>query len=490
MFAVINLGLKSIRLCLFDAECHLLYKKSHPLNTIIFGEGVEQDGEEWWSYTRQLFAKAAEVGHKLESIEAVTVSASASCLVCVDQKGRPLRPIIMVSDRRYYETEGASDEPVMIQRIRWLKKMEAETFEKSSGFLAPNDYLIKRLCGRAVTDPLNAEKSGYETARGDYAVEEGAIRSRLPEVAQVGEVVGTLLPGVAVELGLKAGTEVQLSTYDAIVSIVGSGVSELGELCDVSGTVTSIRMVSERDCSHPKGAVVSQPMSLFDRYYIGGSNNLGGGLIEWLKTTFYPASPHVYDMIQADAQSVSAKDSHMLFLPYLLGERAPIWNPHARGVFFGIERMHSRKHFARATIEAAAFAGRSLIEAITEAHGNPPSKIRLSGGLSRLEICNRIKADVYGMPIEIVSEFESTALGAHLLAFHRRLGIDLRSSEALKRTVKVRDIVLPDEDATATYQESYTMFKDIYAALEPLFLKHKERTIASIKSEEGYLENL
>jgi len=490
MFAVINLGLKSIRLCLFDGASHLLFKKSYPLNTVIFGEGVEQDGEEWWNCVKQLFDDAAEVGHKLEEIGGVTVSASASCLVCVDSKGIPLRPIIMVSDRRHCAAEADSGEPVMIQRIHWLRESEPDAFEKAARFLAPNDYLIHRLSGRPVTDPLNAEKSGYDIPRREYLIEDDTIRSRLPEVGDIGEVVGTLLPEVASELGLPKSVEVRLSTYDAIVSVVGSGVSQPGELCDVSGTVTSVRMVAAQDCPHPEGAIVSQSMSLLGHYYVGGSNNMGGGLIEWLKGTFYPPSPHVYDMIQADAQSVSAKDSRIVFLPYLLGERAPLWNPHARGVFFGVERMHSRKHFARATLEAAAFSGRSLIDAITEAHGKPPSKIRLSGGLSRLEICNRIKADVYGMPVEIVSEFESTALGAYLLAFHQALEIDLRSPQALGKFVKVRDIVLPDEEAMAVYEESYTMFREIYAALKPLFERHKARTILSLKSEDGYLENL
>jgi xylulokinase len=295
---------------------------------------------------------------------------------------------------------------------------------------------------------------------------------------------------VAAELHLRPDTEVALSSYDAIVSVVGSGVGEEGTLCDVSGTVTSVRMQCRDARTHPTGAIACQGMPSLGCHYLGGSNNLGGGLIEWLKTTFYPASPHVYDMIQTDAQGVTAQDSRIVFLPYLMGERAPIWNPDARGVFFGVERMHSRKHFARATLEAAAFAGRTLIEAVGEAYGRPPAKVRLSGGLSRLEICSRIKADVYGLPLEIVSEFESTVLGAHLLAFHRRLGLTPGSRGWLDATVKVRDIVIPDDEAKATYDESFLMFKEIYAALQPVFLRHSHRTAKTMKSEDGYLENL
>lgn len=485
MFAVINLGLKSIRLCLFDPSGRIRYKKGIPLNTVIFGPGVEQDGEEWWSLTRELFHDAHELGHDLGAIEGITVSASASCLVCVDAAGNPLRPIIMVSDRRH--DDGSGSGPIMLQRIEWLRRSEPDVFARTAYFLSPNDYLIHRLSGVAVTDGLNAEKSGY--SGGAYAAAED-VTPRLPQVAGVGDAVGTMLGAVATELRVNPRAEIFVSSYDAIVSVVGSGVEEEGDVCDVSGTVTSMRMFSKKQGTHPSEAVTCQAMPLLDGYFIGGSNNLGGGLIEWLKTTFYEPSPHVYDVINAEAQSVSFADGEMVLLPYLMGERAPIWDSDCRGVFFGIERTHGRKHFARATIEAAAFVGRSLIEAIQQVHGAPPRRVRLSGGLSRLDICSRIKADVYGMPVEIVAEFESTALGAFLLAFHKKLGLRPGNSGWAKASVKVRDIVLPDEDAAGLYAQRFELFQEIYEALKPVFRKHRQQRFAPVKSEDGFLENL
>ncbi len=490
MFAVINLGMKSIRLCLLDHRHRITFKRAYPLNSVIFGDGVEQDGNEWWHLTQMLFRDAEASGCELDAIEALTVSASASCLACVDVDGLPLRPIIMVSDRRHHECNGTENEPIMLQRIRWIQRHEPEVFVATHRFLAPNDYIIHRLTGIASTDTLNAEKLGYDVRHGDYEVSEEAIRSRLPKVQSMGEVVGTISASAAFDLRLKPSVEVVLSSYDAIVSVLGSGVSDEGVLCDVSGTVTSIRLQTATSAPHIQGAVVSQAMPELGCHYVGGSNNLGGGLIEWLKSTFYQRSPHVYDMMQSDAQSVSARDSRIIFLPYLLGERAPIWNPDARGVFFGVERMHSRKHFVRATLEAAAYSGRTLIDAVSEAYGKRPTKIRLSGGLSRMEICNRIKADIYGMPLEIVSEFESTVLGAYLMAFHQRLGLDPRKPGWLNSVVKVRDIVFPDDDAAEIYRDGYKMFLELYQALQPVFKKHRKRISMPMKSEDGYLENL
>jgi xylulokinase len=490
MFAVINLGMKSIRLCLLDAHGGIQYKKGFSLTSVIFGDRVEQDGQEWWNLIETLFREAEMMGHSLSNIEAVTVSASSSCLVSVHSNGKPLRPIIMVNDHRHHEDEINSPTPVMLQRIHWIKQHEPEIFNATAYFLAPNDYIIYRLCGLAVTDTLNAEKSGYDLTTQRYLTKDENVLAKLPAVREVSEVVGHLRAEVASRLHLRPTVQVVLSSYDAIVSVIGSGVTEEGVLCDVSGTITSIRLQTREPKRHPAGAIISQPIPLLGCHYLGGSNNLGGGLIEWLKTTFYPSSSHVYDMIQADAQAVTPRDSRIILLPYLMGERAPIWNPDARGVFFGIERIHSRKHFARATLEASAFSGRTLIDAIIESYGKPPVKMRLSGGLSRLDICNRIKADIYGIPLEIVSEFESTVMGAYLLAFHRQLGLKPGSPGWLKNIVKVRDIVLPDEEASEIYREAFSTFKEIYQALQPVFLKNRRRISTPMKSEDGYLENL
>lgn len=489
MFAVLNLGLKSIRLCLLDDRAHLRFKKAYPLHSVIFGEAVEQSGDEWWRLTTQLFADARTAGHDLRAVEALTVSASSSCLACVDQAGRLLRPIIMVNDRRHHQTESTGG-PVLLQRLAWLARHEPATYAETARFLSPNDYLIYVMTGRAVTDPLNAEKFGYDAAQASYVGAADDLRARLPEVLPVAESVGNLRPEIASLLGLPRTTGVFLSSYDAIVSVVGSGALEPGDLCDVSGTVTSIRLVTTKREVHPTAAVVSQQMPLLGQTYLGGSTNLGGGLIEWLKTTFYTPAGAIYETMEAEAESVKASESSLIFLPYLLGERSPLWNPDARGVFFGLERTHGRRHFARATLESTAFIGLNVINEIVKVHGERPRRIRVSGGLSRLAAVNRIKADVYGLPLEVMAEFESTVLGAYLLAFHRRLAGGRPPLEWFREMVRVRDIILPDPEVAGAYAEKFRLFQDVYEALRPQFRRLRAMGTSTLKSEDGFLENL
>ncbi|MBX3739275.1 MAG: FGGY-family carbohydrate kinase [Candidatus Didemnitutus sp.] len=489
MFAVVNLGLKSIRLCVVDSDAHIRYKRSHPLHSVIFGEAVEQDGEEWWRLVIRLFQEAEAAGVATEKIRAITVSASSSCLVCVGERGELLRPIIMVNDRRHRHFE-ASGTPVMIQRMRWLAHTEPEIHQRTAWFLSPNDFLIYRMTGVAATDPLNAEKFGYDPRCSQYVGCGADELRRLPGVLAVGSAVAELHEDVASLFRVGRGTKVFVSSYDAVVSVIGSGAVEVGDLCDVSGTVTSIRMVSTATSQHPTGAIFTQSAPVPGLTYVGGSTNLGGGLIEWLKTTFYPPHEHVYEHIDADVRDLPPDQCPLIFLPYLLGERAPLWDSDARGVFFGLERSHGRRHFARATLEGAALMGRSLIEEIVAVHGTRPRRIRLSGGLSRLGAASQIKADVYGQPLEVVAEFESTVMGSFLLGFQSELVKRRPLTELFHTTVRSREIVLPDSGSAALYERKYEIFRELYQTLKPQFAKLRTLPREELKSEDGMLENL
>lgn len=154
-----------------------------------------------------------------------------------------------------------------------------------------------------------------------------------------------------------------------------------------------------------------------------------------------------------------------------------------------MERTHGRKHFARALLEGAAFVGRSILEEIELTYGKV-DRIQLSGGLSRLDVVNKIKADVYGYPVEVVSEFESTVVGAFLVAFGNHLHGNADKKEAVKRLVQVRQIVFPDRERQAVYAEKYRIFKDVYAALTPVFEKYKNAGKTIFKNDDSYLENL
>ena len=171
-----------------------------------------------------------------------------------------------------------------------------------------------------------------------------------------------------------------------------------------------------------------------------------------------------------------------------MGERAPIWDSSARGVFFGLERMHTRKEMTRAVFESTGFIDMDMINAIEET-GLKINRIRLSGGLARLNLISQIKADITGKEVEVLSEFETTATGAAMMALYGK-GIYGSLAEAAEKFVKVRMIIRPDQKNHEKYQELYQLYKETYSTLKPLFPKRMMLTYQLYGKKRINIENL
>ena len=282
-------------------------------------------------------------------------------------------------------------------------------------------------------------------------------------------------------------TKVVISSYDAICSFIGSGVNDEGESSDVSGTVTVFRTLTRKEtCKSSK--IYSMPYYNENAKIIGGSNNLGGGLIEWGTQGYYLNDEYPYEIMEKDAAESDIGARGLVFLPFLLGERAPIWNDNARGVFFGLERMHTRKDMTRAVFESTGFIDLSIIDAIKET-GTDVSSVRLSGGLARINLISQIKADVLGKDVLVLSEFETTASGAAMMVLTgQNIYPDMKSSSDKFSTVRM--IIKPNMENNKKYMYMYELYKESYKALKPLFKKRKELIDKLSNDKEIQIENL
>jgi xylulokinase len=198
-----------------------------------------------------------------------------------------------------------------------------------------------------------------------------------------------------------------------------------------------------------------QKIDLINKLVIGSSNNMGGGLIEWLKQAFYDEDDvDVYFRMENDAIKSAIGSNGILFFPYLLGERAPFVSNSIRAEFIGINRSCTQKDFARAVFEASAFVTNDLLSVIKDYY---PMSLSVSGGLARFDLINQIKADVTGLPVHVTENFESTSLGALLLCI---LANDrsLSYAEVSKRILRVRKIINPSEKNHNIYKEYYRFF--------------------------------
>lgn len=319
---VLNMGMKSIRSFIFREDGRKLAGAAMPLTSAINDKRVEQDASEWWEKALQVMGKSIrEAG--IETLDAITATASASCLVCLDKEGEPLAPVMMVSDKRAQgEAEEISRLPefdevrektglamsssLLLPKILWVKHHAEEVFKQTVYFLTPNAYLLYRLCVRPVTDCLDAEKFHYSQAGGQYPEKLlrtlGLSTASLPQVAEIGTSVGALPEKMKSTFALKGGTEVVASSYDAICSFFGSGAADEGEASDVSGTVTVFRTMSYKQiCNKGESKVYESLYRPENARIVGGSNNLGGGLIEWAKQCYYQNEPYPYEVMEKEA---------------------------------------------------------------------------------------------------------------------------------------------------------------------------------------------
>jgi xylulokinase len=257
-------------------------------------------------------------------------------------------------------------------------------------------------------------------------------------------------------------------------------------VCDVSGTVSSVRLYSQKPYYDEENRIFCQYFEPASCYLLGGSNNLGGGLIEWAKQCFYRNEEYPYEVMEKEARE--SRPGGLVFLPHLLGARAPIWNADARGVFFGLERYHSRGDMARAVFESVGFGIREFSDIFREL--NPELRcITASGGLVRIPLINEIKADITGTEYYVMDEFESTSLGAALIALVAE-GVYDSYEEASESMVRTRQVFFPRRSQADLYDELYSLYLDVYERLTPSFRERcaimKKNTFLPVQ----HIENL
>jgi sugar (pentulose or hexulose) kinase len=500
MYLVINLGLKSIRGIVFNENGKQLYSSSRAVYSKLIDDKIEQDAIEWEDKLESILQEIASIDSLNNKIEYITSTTSSSCIYGVDENRNPLTKVMMVSDKRAsFEAEeiyaiikkenkdsGLScPASSIIPKALWYKRNKLEAFKNVKHWIGAGEFLNYYFTGEFFTDSLNASKGLYENGAYLKTVIDkvGLDIKTLPEVKDIGfelPVSSKIRKGFNFPLNCKY----VLTTYDAICAVIGSFDGEENTACDVSGTVTSVRVLSDYGLEKTNGTILSQKLGNYDKYLIGASNNLGGGIIEWLKQAFYnEKDKNVYYIMENNAHEISMGAHGILFLPYMLGERSPFKSPNARGVFFGIDRSSTIKEFSRAVFESTAFVSNDLLQLIIS-NGLEIDSMSVSGGLARFDLINQIKADVTNKRIKVIENFESTAVGAFILLM---VGLNKYSSieEAASKIIKIRKIINPSESNHKIYSEFFDFYKKLNKQLLPIYNDHLHlrKHIQSFSSE-------
>lgn len=493
LVAVVNIGLTNLKLTVYTPEGIVKCRNSQKITTKIVDGRATQNPNEWIRILKQSFLSIPSRVRK--DIRYITACSSSSCLIPVDGLNRPLYDCLLVNDRRAVKEAEfiskkedykklnrkygyISDASLMLPKILWFKSKEPSIFKETRQFLGVNEFIYSYLCGETYIDPLSAEKYYYDHNTRSYAckllTEIGIDESKLPTVADKSVVI-PIKQKACDELSLTGNVNAVITSYDAITSVLGSGIIKAGACSEVTGTVTSLRALTAKNIKSCNGLLV-QKYFVDNHYLVGGSNNIGGGIFDWINDCFYDSSfKNFYHHLNSDIKTGAGFSKGVFFLPYLLGERAPLWDPNVRGVFFGLERALKRNDIIKSIAEGVVFSINTLCKSI-ERLGVRIDSVTCTGGGSTIPNLNKLRANIYGKPVGVLEDPESTSRGAFILML-RNTGLNKDSVRNANEYVKIRNVVEPDEEEHKKYEEAYEFFKDIYITNKSLFVKRREMII-------------
>ncbi len=424
---------------------------------------AEQDPEAWWAALVDAAARLhAEAPAGAEVLAVCPVAQGPTC-VAVDGMGAATRPAIAWLDRRSGEESAelaaATGLPIWLLGILpaalWIERSEPEIAARTVAYLAAWEWLGLRLSGTAAMT-VGADQA----VPGRQVLASLGLRpDRVPAAVAPGSVLGGLTARAAEDLGLRPGTPVVAGLNDAYASVLGAGLVEPGQAIDTGGSSGGFAVLAAVRPDIPGAWIAAAPLP--GRWLAGGAMAATGAALDWLADDVLGGLDAA--TLLDEAATVPAGAHGLVFLPYLAGERSPIWDPAARGAFVGLTLAHGRGHLARAVLEGAAHALRHVADPIREA-GLPVSELRVSGGNTRSPLWNRIKADVLGVPVAVPEVADTAMLGAAVLgATGAGAHIDLPT--AIAAMVRMSERIEPDPATRAVHDARHATYRSLYPAL-------------------------
>jgi xylulokinase len=455
----------------------------------------------WWLNPVAIIRNLLAVdGIRKEQIKAVGISGLYPALGPTDGQGNPLYGAILYSDNRAIAEVEEVNQACGLQltseeltpKLIWFLRNEPDLAAKMKMFFVSHNYLVYKLCGEYVTDTVTTGLYGaiYESPtaswRADVCERFGIPINILPKVLPPARIAGKVHAEAAQATGLLEGTPILPGMPDLMASLISAGTVRTYETAAYYGTAGLVPVmkddfinaawkpypISERGLSHQDGYIFDYPAYCLS---VGDS-------ARWFRDTFgqlelqaeqdVPGSPNAYVALNALAEEVPAGSEGLLFLPYLQGQRSPDFNPYASGVFFGINKTHTRAHFYRAILESFGYTIRHGFKNFYP-DGHPIKRLVATGGGARGTIWRQIVSDITGIRQEYVPDAEGPMGNAYMAGL--ALGWFEDFDVLQKDWVEVTAVTDPDPGAQATYDEHFATYLQLHEALDPMF-SHKNQS--------------
>ena len=498
----IDIGTSSVKVAAINLKGKLVktFQTSYPTH-YLNPNSLEQDPEDWWhavkSGIHQILKEKQNIKIPKFSIICIACCGHSPTLVCVDRQGKILRPAIIWQDSRAvkevkYIKEKLKEKfytSIMISpltpssriaKLIWLKNNEPNTMKKVYAILEPKDYINFKLTGKY--------KTSFLSGRDFVDVKTGKLHSKFLNVLEIPEsiipkaipshsIIGTTTKSLENEIGLPKGIPVIAGEMDSITSIIGTGINKKNMCYNISGTSEIIGISIDQQVN------LSEKKKLFYFTYpfynnlqiIFEATQASGKSINWFIKNIIGIDKSPNKIMLANEKNDFPKMNPLIFLPYIEGERSPIWNPGARGIFFGLNGEHTKFDLYRTILEGIGFSILQNFEILRSISNKDhiPDTLRVSGGGAENNHLNQIKADILGKEVIKLKVYESGLLGGAILAM---MGLKIYSfNEAVKKMVHIDRIFQPDmEKHHHYYSRLFLIYKKLYQNNIELFKELEE----------------
>lgn len=504
-----DLGTTGNKATLFREDGTLLSSAVYEYDTYYpYDKWVEQNPDDWWravcDSTKILLE---QTGVNAKDILCVSFSAQMMGCLLIDNQGNPLRDSIIWADSRASAQEKRMIEAIGLKqgyeitghrlsasysaaKLLWVKDNEPEIYKKADKMIQAKDYIILKLTGRIVTDYSDASGTNllvlHTKKWSDTLIDAFEIdRNLLPEIVPSTEIAGKVTSEAAHICGLMEGTPVVVGGGDGCCACAGAGVVEEGNAYNAIGTSSWISYAAHEPLFDPE-------MRIFNWVHLDsnlitpmGTMQAAGLSYNWYKNQLceheqvLAEKKHtgVYKLLDEQALSSTPGANGLMFLPYLVGERSPLWNLNARGCFIGLSASTQKKDMTRAVLEGVAFNLKTILGILEM--GRPLNDIIMIGGGAKGRAWLEIMATIWQKQLVVPRYIEeATSMGAAICG---GVGIGLyKDFASCKNFNPIETVIEPNTQFFGKYERLYPIFKRSYEQLIPVFDDLSEYSAANI----------
>ncbi|WMT43197.1 gluconokinase [Paenibacillus sp. D2_2] len=489
----VDIGTTSTKAVLFTDHGEVIQTENigYPLHTPDIST-AEQDPEEIFQAVLQAVSNIT-IHHADKQPSFISFSSAMHSVIVIDENDQPLTPCITWADNRseawaqkikeelngheVYRRTGTPIHPMSpLSKITWIVNDRHEIAAKAKKYIGIKEYIFKKLFDQYVIDHSLASCTGMMNLSSlDWDEEAltiaGITRAQLSELVPTTQVYNNCNLALAQRMGIDPQTPFVIGASDGVLSNLGVNAIGKGEIAVTIGTSGAIRTVIDKPQTDEKERIFCYALTE-NHWVIGGPVNNGGMVLRWIRDELASSEVETakrlgidpYDVLTKIAERVRPGADGLIFHPYLAGERAPLWNPKARGSFFGLAMSHKKEHMIRAALEGVIYNLYTVFLALTECMDGPVTRIQATGGFARSEVWRQIMSDIFESEVVVPISYESSCLGACILGLYATGQIE--SFDIVKQMIGSTYKHTPQEEAVKEYRQLLPVFISLSRILE------------------------